>query len=286
MDSILNQSHQDFEIIILDDCSTDESLNVINSYLSSKISHIIINQQNSGSTFKQWKKGIEKAKGDYIWIAESDDYCSNNFLETAMRTFKTDSTISLFYSKSERVDENGKFVDKLEWWFDDLGLSKWLRSHTSNCSEEIYKFLSKKNTIVNASAVVFKNKTWVLEILDKVVDYKFCGDWMFWLIYLKNAEKLFYSTDATNYFRIHSKTTRQNVDYKRNFEILKIFNWLIKNGYNGGDEARKFKYFFEHHIIKPPRRYLITNIRLLIKSLSFSKFYSLNIIHYYLKIIN
>ena len=72
--SVLNQTYQNFELIILDDKSSDNSVEVINQYKDDpRVSSIIINKDNSGSTFKQWYKGIEIAKGEIIWIAESDD---------------------------------------------------------------------------------------------------------------------------------------------------------------------------------------------------------------------
>src|ERR1700742_1367615 len=83
IDSVLSQTYQDFELIILDDCSTDDSRKIIKQYQEHpKVSHIVFNETNSGTTFKQWKKGIELAKGKYIWIAESDDWCEPNLLET------------------------------------------------------------------------------------------------------------------------------------------------------------------------------------------------------------
>jgi glycosyltransferase involved in cell wall biosynthesis len=74
IESVLNQTYQDFEIILLDDSFTDNSLEILSRYESHpKVSHFEINQQNSGSVFKQWVKGIKLAKGKYIWIAEIDD---------------------------------------------------------------------------------------------------------------------------------------------------------------------------------------------------------------------
>ena len=59
MESILNQTFQDFEIILLDDHSTDNSVEIIEKYRNNpKVSYIDINKENSGSPFRQWKKGI------------------------------------------------------------------------------------------------------------------------------------------------------------------------------------------------------------------------------------
>ncbi len=87
--SIFTQSYQNFEVIILDDASTDNSLSVLNEYRSHpKVSHFVVNGKNSGSPFKQWKKGLSLAKGDYIWIAESDDFCEPSFLETQLQSMQ------------------------------------------------------------------------------------------------------------------------------------------------------------------------------------------------------
>ena len=84
--SIFNQTYTDFEVIILDDSSTDNSVTILNEYKSHpKLSHFIVNDNNTGSPFLQWKKGIDLAKGKYIWIAESDDSCELDFLEKQIK---------------------------------------------------------------------------------------------------------------------------------------------------------------------------------------------------------
>ena len=76
IESIINQTYQDFELIILDDCSTDHSKEIIESYRNHpRVNQIVYNTENSGSTFKQWNKGVELAEGECIWFAESDDWC-------------------------------------------------------------------------------------------------------------------------------------------------------------------------------------------------------------------
>lgn len=107
----MNQIFQDFELIILDDCSTDNSKEIIEMYRGNeKITQIIYNDANSGSTFLQWKKGIELAKGEYKWIAESDDYSHPQFLETVLKNF-SEKRCSVVYCQSDRVDENNIVTD-------------------------------------------------------------------------------------------------------------------------------------------------------------------------------
>src|SRR5436190_5448850 len=98
MDTVLGQTFDDFELIILDDCSTDNSRDVIESYRGHpRISHIVYNQENSGSPFIQWRKGIELASGRWIWIAESDDYADLRFLEKMVNAANRNDRIGLVY---------------------------------------------------------------------------------------------------------------------------------------------------------------------------------------------
>src|SRR5580698_2020180 len=81
IDSVLSQTFQDFEVILLDDCSTDESRSILALYSADPRVRIEFNETNSGSTFKQWNKGVRLARGKYVWIAESDDYADARLLE-------------------------------------------------------------------------------------------------------------------------------------------------------------------------------------------------------------
>lgn len=80
--SILNWTYQDFELIYLDDASTDNSNVVFGKIAHDPRINAIINQTNNGSPFKQWNKGIRQANGEYIWNAESDDFTDLTLLKT------------------------------------------------------------------------------------------------------------------------------------------------------------------------------------------------------------
>ena len=121
IDSVLNQTHQDFEVIIMDDCSADNSKDIIESYRSNKkISHIVYNEINSGSTFKQWQKGIALAKGKYIWIAESDDVAAVSFLETTVAKMEQVPNAALFFCQSNCIDFDGKPLEDMHWWTNSI----------------------------------------------------------------------------------------------------------------------------------------------------------------------
>lgn len=111
IESVLNQTYQDFEVIILDDCSKDNSHEIIELYRNhSKVSQIEYNETNSGSTFKQWQKGISMAQGEWIWIAESDDVADFTFLEVLVAKTKKHLDLSIIYSQSLKIDSAGKTI--------------------------------------------------------------------------------------------------------------------------------------------------------------------------------
>ena len=191
IDSILNQKFTDFEVIILDDCSTDESKDIINSYKDERISLKLFNDKNSGSPFKQWKKGIEAAKYDYIWIAESDDWADLNFLYEAENILKTHQNISLYYSNSQLVAEDETFFENsIKKYTEDLDKKLWNNNHLYNGKDYVKKYLFYKNFILNASSVIFK-KSNAIKSIDEIINFKTSGDWLFWALILVEGEVYF-----------------------------------------------------------------------------------------------
>src|ERR1700740_1180691 len=97
IDSILGQTFQDFELILVDGCSTDNSRPILSSYAGDPRVRIELNSANSGSPFKQWNKGVRLARGEYVWIAESDDYAEASFLERLIAVLDSDPMVLLAY---------------------------------------------------------------------------------------------------------------------------------------------------------------------------------------------
>lgn len=218
--SILNQTFRDYEIIILDDKSTDNSIEIINSYNDERIKHKAFNIVNSGSPFKQWKKGLEIAKFDYVWIAESDDFAEPTFLETAYENIVGNTGISLFYCDSNLVGENEEpYSNNIQKFCSDLDKELWNNDHHINGELYFRKYLIKKCFILNASSVVFKKEAG-LKYINKVIEYKASGDWLFWSLLLKEGS-VYFSSKKLNYFRHSLQSTRNyNTLEKRERRII------------------------------------------------------------------
>lgn len=207
LESVFNQTYQDFEVILLDDASTDNSLEILKKYKDhEKVSYFVVNKTNSGSPFKQWKKGIELAKGKYIWIAESDDYCELNFLKLLFEKLKPN--IGIAYVQSIDVDEKGNKLSSRLNYTREFEPNIWNNDFVIDGNVFLNKYLNFKNVIPNSSAVLFNKKYFTNEIFDdSLLGMKFCGDWYFWMKISINTRVLFLSNHL-NYFRIHSKVSR------------------------------------------------------------------------------
>lgn len=220
LESIFNQTYKDFEAIILDDASTDDSVAILKRYANHpKISHLIINESNSGSPFKQWEKGINLAKGEFVWIAESDDFCDVKFLEKILEQFNEDTVLA--YCASYMISLKGEILG-LDPWSEGVIDPKWKSSYHNNGLKEIQANLRFANTIPNASAVIFRKE--VALQAGFPIGMKFCGDWWFWIQMLKLGDVAFFK-EPLNYFRTHPNTTRTIKE--KHSEIIRFREYFL-----------------------------------------------------------
>ena len=203
LQSIAGQSIPPDEILILDDASSDDSLASIRAFAADcPISvRILENTANSGSPFRQWAKGIAEAKGDLVWMAESDDFNEPDFLRAVLPAFN-DPLVSLSYCQSRPVDERGRpFAADYTDYTDDLSMERWRSPYVADGTAEVSIALAHKNTIPNGSAVVFRRKA-AIDHLPELATYRQCGDWF---LYLRCAEagQIAFTPDVLNDHRRH-----------------------------------------------------------------------------------
>lgn len=228
IDSVLNQTYQDFEVIILDDCSTDNSREIINRYRNHpKVTHIFFNEQNSGSTFKQWHKGFELAKGEYIWIAESDDVAHLDFLGKVMSAIDGDEEVVLAASGIKFIDERGR-----EYGSASISKSKHIRKYSS--AKFITENMLLGNHLLNASSAIFR-KDIIPKISPEYTNLRASGDYLFW-IEVANQGKVVEIPQTLDYFRKspNAVTPRLYGTGQTFDEALIIFDRLEKLGYLKG----------------------------------------------------
>lgn len=239
IESVLNQTYQDFEVILLDDKSTDNSVEILKEYANNpKVSHFIVNDINSGTTFKQWQKGIALAQGEFIWIAESDDYAELTFLEKLMASIvQYDSVIAC--ACSLRVNLNGHTIRSQKPILEEEFCSK---------DDFLDNYLLQGNVIYNASTVVFCKDAINPSVWDEVVQLKYCGDWLFWAKLIMNGYRgISEVKEFLNYFRTHTanvsnKSEKKGLTFLEGFPISQM---IAKSQHIRNKKGYCNKWFFE-----------------------------------------
>lgn len=232
LDSILNQSYQNFEVIILDDFSPDNSRDIIETYIHHpRITKTIYNSRNSGSTFYQWNKGIELATGELVWIAESDDTADPKLLEILVKPFEENKNLVLAYCQSNRMNDNDEITGTWLDWTDPLDQEQNFKNNFfMNGQDYIEKYLIHKNTVPNASAVIFKKEVYQ-SLGGAIPELKTTGDWEVWLKILSVGDLFYYALPLNN-FRYHNNSViakfsaASKVTDSRN-QIIAMYNSYI-----------------------------------------------------------
>lgn len=230
LDSILNQTISDSEIIFLDDASIDDSVELVKKKYKNVITKLDINPVNSGSPFVQWNKGVRQSSGKYVWIAEADDTCAPTFLEKAIAVLESNPSVGLVYCHTLPIDVHDLVLDEnyFLWYVSDLDPFRWKNNFQNSGVEEIRDYLSRKNTITNVSGVVFRREAYIKAGYAPET-MRMCGDWMFYCHVLSHFD-IAYISEPLNFHRQHpAKQTLNsvlNLTYFR--EFLEVQEYLLK----------------------------------------------------------
>jgi len=150
------------------------------------------------------------AKGEWIWIAESDDFSDHDFLERTLEFASMNKQCGLIYAQSCVVDSGGKIQGSLKTFTDSIDTNLWSTNFQMKGKELIRKALVVKNVIPNASAVIFKRQLMASHFFDeKLLKMKMAGDWLMWIRIACNTNVGFVA-QPLNFFRTHEKTTRNH----------------------------------------------------------------------------
>jgi glycosyltransferase involved in cell wall biosynthesis len=192
IESVLAQTYTDYSIAIYDDCSIDNSRQVIEQYRDNpKVEQIIYNNENSGNIYRQWERAITNATGEWIWIAQSDDYAEPEFLSTLMGLTQQHEDVGIAFCGSHWINDAGKEGPDLSIYQSDF-----FRSGV----DEIKLTLARQCSVQNSSAAIIRRDFALKAIKNISSHYKICGDWIFYLRILHNSSIAF-TSNKLNYFR-------------------------------------------------------------------------------------
>ncbi len=237
LESILKQSYSNFEVIFIDDGSTDNTEEIVKDFVN-KDSRIKYFKQKNSERAVARSFGISKASGKYVCLVDSDDTWLENKLATQVKIMEEKPEVVLCYASVNRISPENKSL-------------KSAARQQEGASGLVYFHLLKRNFIPSVTPMIRK------EALDKVgtqvTDFIPYEDWDFWLRLSKFGE-FYHIKEPLGNYRIHPGQSVQNVKAERIEEVtLKVLDANTKIEENreasiedqlsikasGNDEAKK-----------------------------------------------
>ncbi len=210
LDSIYEQTYQNFEVILMDDCSQDNSKKILDEYHSKyrKNTRTLYNTSKAKNVSEQWRKGMLEAKGELVWIAESDDYCTLNFIEALVPYFENSATMLSYCNTINMNGEGTEQIGSIQRYLCDLSKVHWNRPFLQTAAACTKESFSIKNIVPNVSGALLRKPENDFLNRKEWRNFRFCGDWLFYLDLIRGG-LIAYSIDATNFFRIHDSNNTQ-----------------------------------------------------------------------------
>jgi len=253
LDGLVNQSYSNIEIIIIDDCSTDGSQEILKEYQSIENIKLILKEENSGSYVLASNFGATFAKGDYILFAQCDDFSELNQIELLIKSAGENPSCGVIFSSSNLVDEKG-IVFSNDYEGREKKFKKLVDRTPIISGEVMTSFLTFSCVLPNLSAALIQHDLFkkVKGLSDSFI---VVSDWEFWLN-LSKSTNFYYVRSPLNNFRQHETTIRSSVKMKvQILEIEKMFlnhmniykyNYEKAQSFKIGFGAIWFSYFLEN----------------------------------------
>jgi glycosyltransferase involved in cell wall biosynthesis len=220
MDSLINQTYQDIEILVIDDCSPDNSVEILRRYESNPKVRLIIREKNGGWVTVS-NQGIEMSVGEFVIFANCDDACDPRMIERLVDSIGKNSVSGVAFCRSQMVDERDQALGD-DYEIREKSIRKRCIVDTFIDRSEMYRFLLHSCVIPNLSAALIRRSCF-----DKVgvltSKYRACSDWdLFFRI--TNDFDFCYVAEPLNRFRQHSATirsaTKGRITYDEFFTLL------------------------------------------------------------------
>ena len=208
--SILGQSYPVFEILVLDDASTDDSTQVVAACQRDwdRDITLIVNDRNSGSVFAQWRQGIDRARGDLLWIAEADDLAMPDFLASLAPRFAATPSLTMAFVDAAQIDSAGQRLgDSYAAYCGEYSALDFHRDFSVSGATFLTQGLGVRNTVLNVSGVLFRRAALVAALArvgTELERWTIAGDWRLYCELCRAGGEVHYVAQPLNQHRRHA----------------------------------------------------------------------------------
>ncbi|UFZ01823.1 glycoside hydrolase family 99-like domain-containing protein [Bradyrhizobium ontarionense] len=243
--TIFDQNHPVEEVIVLDDCSSDDSVNVIMKVAEERQRDLtlVLNEQNSGSVFAQWTRAAEMARGEFLWIAEADDLSEPTFLSSLLALMKSDPSIGFGFTDSKAIDGDGAHLyASYKPYFASIEPGALARTEVFEGLDFARRYLSVKNTILNVSSVLWRREA-LLRALDNcrgdLASLRMAGDWRIYLECLAApGARIAYVADPLNVHRRHAASVTHSLKAQKHVDEIAAMHDVARGRFGLDDRGR------------------------------------------------
>jgi glycosyltransferase involved in cell wall biosynthesis len=201
IESVLGQTHKNIELVLIDNCSTDGTREIIQQFEKKDGRIIAIYHEKNLGFITSMNHGLDASSGDYIALTSSDDVWLPEKTEIQLRAFEDNPEVDVIHSDASIIDSAGKKTGKT--------MKKIYRLDPAIASGNIFKTLTRNN-ICCTSTVIFRKKC--LKTCDKFdIDLHYAPDWWF-LIELSRKHKFLYIDRILADYRVHATNLTRNIN--------------------------------------------------------------------------
>ncbi len=240
IESIINQSYENFEVIYVNDGSKDKSLSILRKYQKKDKRIIVIDKENTGVSDTR-NTGVKDSKGDYLCFVDSDDYLEKNFLKKLYGIINTDNNPDIIGISFDMVDEDGNILD--------VKNSKIINNKNGR---EAFEFFVNNSYMIDIPWVFVYNKKYWDKNKYKFLVGTFHEDFGLIPEIVIKANTVS-TSDAIYYYLINRKgSTMSNLNkdfiLRKANDALINYDGLCDRVLNNNFLSKKYKIMFRHYI--------------------------------------
>lgn len=252
MESLISQTYKNTEILVIDDCSPDDSLDVLRKYESNPKVKLLARKENGGWVVV-FNQGAEISKGEFILFANCDDECDPIMVERLVEGMRANPSAGICYCRSLLIDEEGNLLGD-----DFSGREKAFRTRCATdvllANNEMQRFLLDSCIIPNTSAALIRRECF--ESVGKISsEYRVCSDWLLYFDIVKHYD-VAYIAAPLNKFRQHKSSITGSAKSRIMYEeILRLLLGQIKTLSLSNIEKARYRmhvmYLWAIHMLSP-----------------------------------